>query len=95
MFPLVGSRTIVSGPISPSFSAASIIATPMRSFTLWAGLKYSSFATTVAAAPSVTRLRRTSGVLPISCDMSSAILTVCHPSSRRLRSPEPRPEKPT
>ncbi len=34
VFPLVGSRMIVSGLIFPARSAASIIDTPMRSFTL-------------------------------------------------------------
>jgi len=38
VLPLVGSSTIVSGLISPARSAASIMATPMRSFTLLAGL---------------------------------------------------------
>ena len=38
VLPLVGSRMMVSGLIRPAFSAASIIATPMRSLTLWAGL---------------------------------------------------------
>ena len=57
VLPLVGSRMMVSGPIRPACSAASIMATPMRSLTLLAGLKNSSFATTAAAAPSVTRLQ--------------------------------------
>jgi hypothetical protein len=64
---------MVSGPIFPSRSAASIIATPMRSFTLEAGLKLSSLATTVARAPSTMRLSRTSGVFPMSFVTSSAI----------------------
>ena len=38
VLPLVGSRMMVSGLIRPAFSAASIIDTPIRSFTLWAGL---------------------------------------------------------
>jgi len=66
VLPLVGSSTMVSGPSRPPRSAASIMATPIRSFTLPAGLKDSSLATTCAAAPSVTRRSRTSGVLPIS-----------------------------
>jgi hypothetical protein len=49
----------------------------MRSLTLCAGLKDSNLATTSAAAPSVTRFRRTSGVLPTSWVMSSAIRVVC------------------
>ena len=48
MLPLVGSTMIVSGWIFPSRSAASIIARPMRSFTLPSGLWLSSFAATVA-----------------------------------------------
>src|ERR1700675_224782 len=42
VLPLVGSSTMVSGLIRPCFSSASTIDTPMRSFTLCAGLKYSS-----------------------------------------------------
>jgi hypothetical protein len=57
----------------PAFSAASIIETPMRSLTECAGLKNSSFATICAAAPSVMRRSRTSGVLPISAVTSSAM----------------------
>ena len=38
VLPLVGSTMIVSGLILPAFSAASIMDTPIRSFTLWAGL---------------------------------------------------------
>ena len=37
VLPLVGSTITVSGPIVPSRSAASIIATPMRSLTLAPG----------------------------------------------------------
>ena len=48
VLPLVGSTTIVSGPMSPAAWAASIIETPMRSLTLLAGLKNSSLATTCA-----------------------------------------------
>ena len=51
VLPLVGSMMIVSGRISPARSAASIMETPMRSLTLAAGLKDSSFATTSAPAP--------------------------------------------
>ena len=70
----------MSGLISPAFSAASIMATPMRSFTLPAGLKDSSLATTSATAPSVTRRSRTSGVFPISCVTSSAMLMKLPPA---------------
>src|ERR1700733_11243776 len=81
VFPLVGSRMMVSGLIRPASSAASIRATPSRSFTLAAGLKDSSLATTSAPAPSVTRFNRTRGVLPISCVMFSAMLTVAIPAN--------------
>ncbi len=77
VLPLVGSRMMVSGRSSPACSAASIIATPMRSFTLLAGLKNSSLATTCAVAPSVTRRSRTSGVFPISSVTSAAIRIAC------------------
>jgi len=73
VFPDVGSSRIVSVRIFPSRSAASIIATPIRSLTLPAGLRDSSFAATVAFAPSMTRLRRTSGVLPMVFVMSAAM----------------------
>ena len=53
MLPLVGSTiTDRPGPTSPSSSAASIIATPIRSLTEPPGLKYSSFAQTSAPRPS-------------------------------------------
>jgi hypothetical protein len=74
VLPLVGSRMMVSGLIRPACSAASIIATPMRSLTLFPGLKNSSLATTSATAPSVTRFSRTSGVLPINSVTFSAML---------------------
>ena len=73
VLPLVGSTMTVSGPMRPASSAASIIATPMRSLTELAGLKNSSLASTVAPAPSVTRFRRTRGVLPMSSVTSEAI----------------------
>src|SRR5882757_5714734 len=46
---------------------------PMRSFTLLAGLKNSSLAATCAWQPSVTRFKKTRGVLPISSVTSRAI----------------------
>ena len=52
VLPLVGSTiTERPGSIRPSSSAASIIATPIRSLTEPPGLKYSSFAQTSAAGP--------------------------------------------
>ena len=71
VFPLVGSTIIVFGVSFPAFSAASIIATPMRSFTDHSGLKFSSFPMTVAFASPTTRRSRMQGVLPKVCVMSS------------------------
>ncbi len=51
VLPLVGSTMTESWLISPSLSAASIMASPMRSFTLARGLNDSSLATTVPAIP--------------------------------------------
>src|SRR5207302_6567063 len=89
VFPLVASTMIESGPIFPSRSAASIIDAPMRSLTLPSGLKYSSFATTVPTAPSVTRFSRTSGVFPIVSTIEPLMFIRSGPPSdvehRRLR----------
>ena len=71
VLPLVGSMITDCSLSRPCASAASIIATPIRSLTDQSGLKLSSFATTVAWHPLVTRLTRTSGVLPTVCVMSS------------------------
>ena len=65
VLPLVGSTIVPPGCSAPEASASSIIRTAMRSFTEPPGLKYSTFATTVAAMPSVTERSRTSGVSPI------------------------------
>src|SRR5665213_1851934 len=73
VLPLVGSTTVVPAVSKPACSAASIIDTAMRSFTLPAGLKNSSLAATRAPAPSVTCRRPTSGVPPMSWVMSSAM----------------------
>ncbi len=51
VLPDVGSISTVSALIRPAFSIAMTIAAPMRSFTLAAGLKYSSLARMVACAP--------------------------------------------
>src|SRR5215217_8777627 len=53
------------GSMRPSASAASIIATPILSLTLPAGLYASSFAISSASQSGATRVRRTIGVLPI------------------------------
>ena len=75
MLPLVGSTTTERpGLIRPSSSAASIIATPIRSFTDPPGLKYSSFAQTSPPTSPPSRSSRTSGVLPITADASAPIL---------------------
>ena len=71
VLPLVGSMMTVSLRINPSRSAASIIARPMRSLTLHSGFMFSIFPTTVATQPSVSRRKRTSGVLPMHWVMSS------------------------
>ena len=76
VFPEVGStRTVFPGVAFPSRSSASIMATPIRSFTELAGLKYSSLAATTApgAESFAIRLRRTRGVFPMSFVMSVAI----------------------
>ena len=74
VLPEVGSTMVAPGFRRPSASAASIMARPMRSFTLPAGLKYSSFTTT--SAPPSRWCRRTSGVFPMSWVMSSAMRMV-------------------
>lgn len=73
VLPDVGSMMVLTpGLILPAFSAASIMATPMRSFTDDIGLKNSSLARISALAPPAcgTRLRRTSGVAPMVSVMS-------------------------
>ncbi len=71
VLPLVGSTmTLTPGVSSPSRSAASIMASPMRSLTLLAGFALSSLATICGRTPDAIRFSRTSGVLP----MSSATL---------------------
>ena len=75
VLPLVGSTTSVRpGLISPASSAASIIATPIRSFTDPPGLKYSSFAQTWPNSPFPIRSSSTIGVLPTTADASGPIL---------------------
>ena len=66
VLPLVASTIVLRpGSIRPSFSAASIIATPMRSLTLPPGLKDSSLAYSSTSTPSgSSRVRRTIGVPP-------------------------------
>ena len=67
VLPLVGSISTDDGPIWPACSSASIMATPMRSFTEPIGLKNSSLASTVAfgACSADSRGSPTSGVSPM------------------------------
>ena len=67
VFPDVGSMITEPSFRIPFSSASSIIAFPTRSFTLPAGLKYSSFTRTVASSPSSFSIfvTSTSGVFPI------------------------------
>ncbi len=71
VLPEVGSTITVSASMSPARSAASIIETPIRSFTELNGLKNSHLIRIWAFTPSVTRLSRTSGVPPMVFVMSS------------------------
>ena len=71
VLPLVGSMICVSFVIFPAFSAASIMATPMRSLTDHSGLKFSSLPMTVALASPTTRRSLMSGVAPTVWVMSS------------------------
>ena len=71
VLPEVGSTMVVSLLIFPSRSPASIMATPMRSFTDQSGLKLSILATTVPLASPTTRRSFTSGVCPMACVMFS------------------------
>jgi hypothetical protein len=76
VLPLVGSTiTDDPGSISPSRSAASIIATPIRSLTEPPGFRYSSLATNSAPSPAPKRRISTSGVSPTTADASGATLT--------------------
>ena len=68
VLPDVGSMMVAPGFRTPFCSASSIIALPILSLTLPAGLKYSSLARMVASSPSAfsTFFTSTSGVFPIS-----------------------------
>jgi len=67
VLPEVGSMMVAPGRRRPAASRASIIATPIRSLTLAAGLKNSSLPQISAASPSsaCSLDRRTSGVEPM------------------------------
>ena len=74
LYPFVASsESTAPGAILPAFSAASIIAKPMRSFTLASGLKNSALPTRSATTPCFAESfdRRTSGVAPIVSRMLS------------------------
>src|SRR5262245_12621594 len=76
VLPLVGSTIVdTPGSIRPSRSAASIIARPIRSFTLFAGFALSSLATMRGRTPAGMRLSCTRGVRPTSSVALRAILT--------------------
>src|SRR5579885_596265 len=72
VLPLVGSTIVAPGARRPSRSAASTIATAMRSLTLPAGLSDSSLPSTVALRGPGSRFSRTSGVLPTSSSTEPA-----------------------
>src|SRR5215471_3464891 len=71
VLPLVGSTSSLPGPRVPRFSASQTMDAPIRHFTLWAGLRPSTLTRMVAFPPSITRFRRTSGVWPMLCELSS------------------------
>src|SRR6266576_1399364 len=75
VLPEVGSTMVPPGFRRPSRSAASIIRSPMRSFTLPPGFSISSFARMAGRTPPVTCRRRTSGVFPIASRNVSRTLT--------------------
>ena len=79
VFPLVGSMIVLSSFSSPFFSAASIIASAIRSFTLEPGLKNSSFKYTSASSAPVKRFNFTNGVLPTKSITEFPTLLICHP----------------
>src|SRR6185295_16231167 len=77
VLPEVGSTIVLfPGSIRPSASAASIIATPMRSLTLPPGLCDSSFPITSAPQSGATRPSLTIGVLPTRSARLSGIARV-------------------
>src|SRR5438552_12023854 len=75
VLPLVGSTIVPPGFSRPRFSASSIIARPIRSFTEPPGLSISSFATRRGRRPLPIRLSCTRGVLPTRPRMSGAMVT--------------------
>src|SRR5271157_2985348 len=78
VFPLVGSTISMPGLSTPRFSASQIIAAPIRHFTEYAGFLPSILASTVAFAPSVTRLSLIRGVLPMLKELSAYTFDISH-----------------
>src|SRR5688572_13269402 len=77
VLPLVASTIVVRpGSIRPSASAASIIATPMRSLTEPPGLNISSFAKIAAGASGRSRVSCTMGVRPTQSAMLIGIAAI-------------------
>src|SRR3954470_4626961 len=66
VLPEVGSTIVPPGLSFPSRSAASIIGSPIRSFTEPPGFRYSSFASICAPPLGLSLSRRTTGVRPTS-----------------------------
>src|SRR4029077_17504169 len=69
VLPDVGSTIVPPGRSFPARSAASIIGSPMRSFTEPPGFRYSSFARICAPPRGESLSRRTIGVAPTSSRM--------------------------
>src|ERR1700730_5628405 len=85
VLPLVASTIVVRpGSIRPSRSAASIIATPIRSLTLPPGLNDSSLANSCAPPSGASRLSSTIGVLPTWAAMLVGIGDIPSPTVRGL-----------
>ena len=89
MLPLVGSTIVPPGFKSPSRSAASMMRVAMRSFDEPPGFRYSTFASTVALMPSVTRFSFTSGVLPIRSVIAEAYFMPPSLPAGRMLAPVP------
>src|SRR4051812_37747528 len=73
VLPDVGSTIVAPGASNPWLSAASIIESAMRSFTLPPGFSDSILPSTSAEPAGTTRASRTSGVLPIRSSTLPAI----------------------
>ena len=74
VLPEVGSITTLSGFNVPSFSAASIMDAPIRSFTLAEGLKNSDFKNNLASKDAPHLTSSTRGVLPIDSTIFMAMI---------------------